>query len=44
MIERVQPSRVLCYGAIQPEWEKLVEVICYPTRWSGIKDARQHGR
>ncbi len=42
---RIEPSRVLCYGAIRPELESLVEVVCYPTRWDGIVSARrQHGR
>jgi len=45
MLDRLQPSRVLCYGAILLELESLVEVQCYPTRWDGIKAARQqHGR
>ena len=44
MIARIEPSRVLCYGVIQPELEMLVEVIHYPTRWDGIKQARTHGR
>jgi len=45
MVEHIEPSRVLCYGAIRPELEKLVEVMCYPMRWDGIVSARrQHGR
>ena len=44
MVQRIAPSRVLCYGPIRPELEVLVEVVCYPTRWDGIKQARQYGR
>ena len=44
MVARIEPSRVLCYGAIQPELEALVELIHYPTRWDGIKQARRYGR
>ena len=37
LVERIKPSRVLCYGKIRPELDKLVDVRCYPTRWNGIK-------
>lgn len=39
MVERIEPSRVLCYGRLWHKLEKRVDVRCYPTRWGGIKRA-----
>jgi len=39
MVERIQPSRVLCYGRLRRELGSLIDVRCYPTRWEGIKRA-----
>ncbi|MCC7206903.1 MAG: DUF4417 domain-containing protein [Anaerolineae bacterium] len=44
MVERIRPSRVLCYSSLRAEWCKDVDVSCYPTRWDGIKGARHDGR
>ncbi|MHB8624593.1 MAG: DUF4417 domain-containing protein [Aggregatilineales bacterium] len=44
MVERLQPSRVLCYGTLPASLETVVEVQCYPTRWDGITQARRNGR
>ena len=38
MINRLSPSRVLCYGAAPVgDWE--IDIITYPNRWRGIRDA-----
>jgi len=44
MVERLAPSRVLCYGKLPAGLENLVDVRCYPTRWDGITQARRDGR
>ncbi len=44
MVERIQPSRVLCYGPLSPVLARQVEVVCYPTRWESIQKARSDGR
>jgi len=41
MIQRLSPSLVLCYGRIPSICQEMVEVICYPTRWQGIRQARK---
>lgn len=40
MARRLSPSLVLCYGGIPPQCHDLVEIICYPTRWQGIRQSR----
>jgi hypothetical protein len=40
MVNRLQPSRVLCYGPASRTMEALVEIVTYPTRWEGIRRAR----
>lgn len=40
MVRRLAPSLVLCYGRIPPICQELAEVISYPTRWQGIRQAR----
>lgn len=44
MLERIQPSQVLCYGSLPSKLTELVDVVCYPTRWAGIQKARGNGR
>jgi len=44
MVERIAPSRVLCYGELPANLRDLADVRCYPTRWESITKARQHGR
>jgi hypothetical protein len=39
MIERLQPSIVLCYGKPFPEMERVALKI-YPNRWEGIRQAK----
>jgi len=41
MIRRLRPSAVLCYGSIPAACRQMIEVICYPTRWDGIRAARK---
>ena len=41
MTRRLSPSRVLCYGDLPPVCHDLAEIISYPTRWQGIRQARQ---
>jgi hypothetical protein len=41
MLRRLSPSRVLCYGDLPPLCHDLVEIISYPTRWQGIRQARR---
>jgi hypothetical protein len=45
MIERLQPSRVLCYGRPPVQATGMADVVRYPTRWEGIVKARRrtHG-
>ena len=40
LVRRLHPSRVLCYGSIPEQCRELADVICYPTRWQGIRQAR----
>ncbi len=44
MLERLMPSRVLCYGELPNHLRDLADVRCYPTRCESITKARQHGR
>ena len=44
MIQRLQPTRVLCYGPILPAVEGLCPVVEYPTRWKSIRAARKAAR
>ena len=44
MIERIAPSRVLCYGNLPTELEALVEVRSYKTRWEARKPEADDGR
>jgi hypothetical protein len=41
MVTRLEPVLVLCYGRLPPTCSELVETICYPTRWAGIRAARK---
>ena len=41
MVDRLRPTVVLCYGQIPSVCRQLVEVICYPTRWAGIRQAKK---
>ena len=43
MVARLSPSLVLCYGRIPPACQEMVEVVCYPTRWQSIRQARMMG-
>ena len=45
LIERIQPSVVLCYGKRFQEMEKVASLKVYPDRWENIRKAResQHG-
>jgi hypothetical protein len=43
MVQRLQPSRVLCYGRAPEACRQLVEIVTYPTRWEGIRAAREGG-
>ncbi len=43
MITSLSPSAVLCYGRAPREAHRWVEIVCYPTRWEGIVQARQQG-
>ena len=40
MMRRLAPSLVLCYGSIPAACHELAEIICYPTRWQNIRQAR----
>ena len=44
MVRRLRPSAVLCYGSIPNACRQMAEVVCYPTRWDGIRAARNGGR
>lgn len=39
MIQRIEPSRVLCYGKLPSDLESLADIRQYPTRWEGVKSA-----
>lgn len=41
MVERLQPSHVICYGKLLSECEPLAPYTCYPTRWESIRKARR---
>jgi hypothetical protein len=41
MVAQVDPAVVLCYGSAPLACEQFVEVVCYPTRWQGIRQARK---
>lgn len=41
MVARLDPAVVLCYGPAPLACQQFVEVICYPTRWQGIRQARK---
>lgn len=43
MVRRIQPAVVLCYGPAPTACHTLADVVCYPTRWHGIRQARQQG-
>ncbi|MCI0731760.1 MAG: DUF4417 domain-containing protein [Chloroflexi bacterium] len=43
MVQRLEPSRVLCYGRAPAECHQLAEITTYPTRWQGIVRAREKG-
>ena len=42
MIERLQPTRVLCYGKPHPGMSDLVPLVHYPDRWTNIRTARKN--
>ena len=41
MVARLEPVLVLSYGRLPAPCSELVETICYPTRWAGIRRARK---
>jgi hypothetical protein len=41
MVARLEPVLVLSYGRLPAACGELVETICYPTRWAGIRAARK---
>jgi hypothetical protein len=45
MVTRLAPTVVLSYGPLPAGCRELVEVVEYPTRWEGIRNARKrrHG-
>jgi hypothetical protein len=45
MAARLAPAVVLAYGPLPAGCRELVEVVEYPTRWEGIRNARKrrHG-
>jgi hypothetical protein len=45
MADRLEPAVVLAYGQLPAGCGELVEVVEYPTRWAGIRQARKrrHG-
>jgi hypothetical protein len=43
MVARLEPVVVLAYGRLPAACHELVEVVAYPTRWAGIRAARQRG-
>jgi len=40
LVERVEPSGVMCYGQPHPEILDLAEIFVYPSRWQGLRQAR----
>ena len=40
LVKRLQPVLVLCYGKLPALCHQWAEVVCYPTRWMGIRHAR----
>lgn len=44
MVARLEPAVVLSYGPLPAECRELVEVVEYPTRWEGIRQARRESR
>jgi hypothetical protein len=43
MVRRLEPLVVLAYGRIPAVCHGAVEVVTYPTRWTGIRAARRDG-
>lgn len=41
MVRRLEPVLVLSYGPAPAACRELVEIVTYPTRWQGIRQARQ---
>jgi hypothetical protein len=41
MVARLEPAVVLSYGPLPAGCRELVEVVEYPTRWTGIRQARR---
>jgi hypothetical protein len=41
MVRRLEPALVLCYGRVPAACRELAEIVTYPTRWDGIRRARQ---
>lgn len=41
LLERLAPTRVLCYGQPHPEMSETVDLRCYPARWQGVRWARK---
>lgn len=39
MVERLRPSRVLCYGPAPALCYQLADVVVYPTRWQEIRES-----
>lgn len=44
MAARLEPAVVLSYGPLPAGCCELVEVVTYPTRWEGIRQARRQGQ
>jgi hypothetical protein len=40
MVRRLEPLVVLSYGRLPAACHELIAVIAYPTRWMGIREAR----
>jgi hypothetical protein len=44
MVRRLEPVVVLAYGRLPAACYGLVQIVTYPTRWTGIREARQAGQ
>ena len=44
MVARLEPAVVLSYGPLPAGCREMAEVVEYPTRWQGIRQARRAGK
>ena len=44
LIERLNPTQVLCYGKLHPGMSDLATIVEYPIRWTNVRAARKGGR